>query len=297
MRSKACQDGEPGGFLEQLNRTSCVQVTPLPQSFVSVNLPSLPTPILQRFTNESFEHLKTTLRGKPQRERLCSVMMDEMSIRKKSDLDIKSGRLTGHVDFGRSQSPLETDNAPLAGDALVLMAVGLVAAWKIPASLCKDTFGEQRQKMLSLSSRLMSLRLPAGRLVAQDGRRMSIISLAFTLKSVADLAKRLFEGDKYIGTYRLSQDHLELFFSCVRQRGGWNNNPSAAQFRYAYRSLLVNADVQAPATANVTPDMEEISTLRHQGTMRTTEEDEEPQSSNPLELVIPDHDYGVSVNQ
>lgn len=59
-------------------------------------------------------------------------MMDGMSIRKKSDIDIKSGRLTGYVDFGRSQSPLETDNAPLAGDALVLMAVGLVAAWKIP---------------------------------------------------------------------------------------------------------------------------------------------------------------------
>ncbi|KAM7310738.1 uncharacterized protein ISCGN_007646 [Ixodes scapularis] len=163
------------------------------------------------------------------------------------------------------------------------------------ASLCKDTFGEQRQKMLSLSSRFMSLRLPARRLVAQDGRRMSIISLAFTLKSVADLAKRLFEGDKcrYIGTYRLSQDHLELFFSGVRQRGGWNNNPSAAQFRYAYRSLLVNADVQVPATANVTPDMEGISTLRHQGTTRTTEEDAEPGSSNPLELVIPDHDYGT----
>ncbi|KAM7284928.1 uncharacterized protein ISCGN_031926 [Ixodes scapularis] len=136
--------------------------------------------------------------------------------------------------------------------------------------------------MLSLSSRFISLRLPAGRLVAQDGRRMSIISLAFPLKSFADLAKRLFEGDKcrYIGAYRLSQDHLELFFSCVRKRGGWNNNPSAAQFRYAYRSLLVNADVQVPATANVAPDMEGISTLRHQETTRTTEEDAEPGRTN-----------------
>lgn len=59
-------------------------------------------------------------------------MMDGMSTRKKSDIDMKSGRLTGYVDFGRSQSPFETDNASLAGDALLLIAVGLVAAWKTP---------------------------------------------------------------------------------------------------------------------------------------------------------------------
>lgn len=103
----------------------------------------------------------------------------------------------------------------------------------------------------------------------------------------------MFPRSRNIGTYRLSQDHLELFFSCVRQRGGWNNTHSAAQFRYAYRSLLVNADIQAPATTNITLDMERISTLQHQGMTRTAEEDEEPQSFNPLELVIPDDDYGV----
>ena len=49
------------------------------------------------------------------------------------------------------------------------------------------------------------------------------------------------EPVKYFMTYRLSQDHLETFFSAVRLRGGWNNNPSALQFSHAYKALLSNA--------------------------------------------------------
>jgi len=33
----------------------------------------------------------------------------------------------------------------------------------------------------------------------------------------------------YLLTYKLSQDHLELFFGCIRLRGGCNN-PTASQF-------------------------------------------------------------------
>ena len=30
--------------------------------------------------------------------------------------------------------------------------------------------------------------------------------------------------------YKMSQDHLELFFGAVRAAGGWNNNLTALQF-------------------------------------------------------------------
>lgn len=106
----------------------------------------------------------------------------------------------------------------------------------------------------------------------------------------------------YIITYRLSQDHLELFFSCVRQRGGWNNNPSASQFRHAYRKLLVHADIQAPTSANVAPTMEGIETLGHQGRPRqkegASEENMSGSSDESLEntisafLDVAGHDYG-----
>ncbi|KAM7309811.1 hypothetical protein ISCGN_006796 [Ixodes scapularis] len=99
---------------------------------------------------------------------------------------------------------------------------------------------ERSLTMERVGQNLMQLELPGGQPAVTDGRRMSVIAFAFTLKSVASLATKLLTGGEvsYLCSYRTSQDHLEMFFSCVRQRGGWNNNPSAAQFRQSYRKLL-----------------------------------------------------------
>jgi len=64
----------------------------------------------------------------------------------------------------------------------------------------------------------------------------------FNIESLLGLGKMLLFGPspvkQFLLTYKLSQDHLELFFSAVRQFGGWNNNPSAIQFSNDFRSLL-----------------------------------------------------------
>uniref|UniRef100_A0A131YMY1 ReO_6 family protein n=1 Tax=Rhipicephalus appendiculatus TaxID=34631 RepID=A0A131YMY1_RHIAP len=73
------------------------------------------------------------------------------------------------------------------------------------------------------------------------------VSVVFDAAHGLKLLRNLL-GDKKV---RLSQDHLEMFFSCVRHRGGWNNNPSAMQFRYAYRSLLIHGNVAPVAKAPV----------------------------------------------
>lgn len=44
---------------------------------------------------------------------------------------------------------------------------------------------------------------------------------------------------KYILTYKMSQDHLELFFGCICSRGGSNNNPNCSQFKKTLRQLLL----------------------------------------------------------
>lgn len=63
------------------------------------------------------------------------------------------------------------------------------------APLRQTLFESQKKKMVTLSETLMSLQLPSGKPVAKDGRRMSIISMAYTLKSVAELADALFQRD------------------------------------------------------------------------------------------------------
>lgn len=44
--------------------------------------------------------------------------------------------------------------------------------------------------------------------------------------------------------YKLSQDHLEIFFGSIRAHGGYNNNPTARQFRSACKKILVNAQIK-----------------------------------------------------
>lgn len=45
-----------------------------------------------------------------------------------------------------------------------------------------------------------------------------------------------------------------MFFSCLRSRGGGNDNPNALQFRYTLRKLLYRNTVQPSINANCTSD-------------------------------------------
>lgn len=63
---------------------------------------------------------------------------------------------------------------------------------------------------------------------------------------------------KYILSYKFSQDHLEIFFSCIRAMGGYNNNPNCIlllyiQFTSAYKRLLHHNEVKSSAAANCLP--------------------------------------------
>lgn len=75
-----------------------------------------------------------------------------------------------------------------------------------------------------------------------------------TLESVyEDLMEN--ERDKYkmnfLATYRLSQDHLEMFFGKIRSMNGYSDNPTAVQFNSAYRKLLHQCDIHVSALSNV----------------------------------------------
>nr|CAH7742429.1 unnamed protein product [Callosobruchus chinensis] len=58
---------------------------------------------------------------------------------------------------------------------------------------------------------------------------------------------------KYLLTYKLSKDHIELFFGAIRSRGGHNNNnnPSAKQFQAALKKLIVHSQIRAGDTGNI----------------------------------------------
>lgn len=83
-------------------------------------------------------------------------------------------------------------------------------------------------------------------------RRTFALGFITDIYSIQILTKRLLEElrYKYILTYKFSQDHLELLFSCIRSRGGNNDNPNVKQFQWALRKLMFRNSVQASDRSN-----------------------------------------------
>lgn len=74
---------------------------------------------------------------------------------------------------------------------------------------------------------------------------------------------RLVEEEKsleFIPMYKISQDHIELLFSAIRSHGGFNNNPSALQFKAIYKKLLTHMELRNISKGNCFP-LENITLL------------------------------------
>lgn len=78
---------------------------------------------------------------------------------------------------------------------------------------------------------------------------LSVILVSRYFKSVVYILLT-FVIFRFLLTYKFSQDHLELFFGCVRSRCGFNDNPTVTQFIAAYKRLLLHHEIQAGETGN-----------------------------------------------
>ncbi|KAH6925843.1 hypothetical protein HPB50_011091 [Hyalomma asiaticum] len=74
---------------------------------------------------------------------------------------------------------------------------------------------------------------------------------------------------KYLLTHKLSQDDAENFFRSIRGRGGYNNNPTAAQFMAAYKRLLVQMEVTSSSSGKCAQDI--VSVLNATATAATVD--------------------------
>jgi len=83
--------------------------------------------------------------------------------------------------------------------------------------------------------------------LVQSSRKTGFVGLILCLRSISHILNQadMFEDGhlEYLLTYKLSQDHLEMFFSAVRARGGFSNNPTAAQFEAAYKRLIIHTEI------------------------------------------------------
>jgi hypothetical protein len=85
-----------------------------------------------------------------------------------------------------------------------------------------------------------------GKKLVHSGRKTAFIGFLTNIHSLQFLYKSLVVNGhmKYLLTYKLSQDHLELYFSALRCRMGGNNNPSSREFKAAYKRLLLHQEIR-----------------------------------------------------
>ena len=113
------------------------------------------------------------------------------------------------------------------------------------------------------------LKGPDGQSILSSKRKTGFLGFLLCIKAVVGLAEDLVNGEnpvlKYLLTYKMSQDHLELFFGAVRASGGWNNNPTTRQFIAAYKQLLMRHNIKG-GRGNCTPqdDTEILSSVKDQ---------------------------------
>ena len=102
---------------------------------------------------------------------------------------------------------------------------------------------------------IQSLKDVAGNLMYTTPKRTAFIGFMAAIKATKALFKQYVGENKpleYLLTYKLSQDHLELFFGAIRAYGGANNNPTVRQFVAAYKRMTMRHDVTI-LTGNIRP--------------------------------------------
>lgn len=126
-------------------------------------------------------------------------------------------------------------------------------------ALCKDNFQYISNFTLQFTEYIRGLKVNENNNfipILESKRKTGFIGLISCLNSLLKLYSRLIETNclDYIAIYRMSQDHIELFFGSIRAKGGHNNNPTARQFRSAYRKLVLRVNnIQTFNTGNCIP--------------------------------------------
>ena len=87
--------------------------------------------------------------------------------------------------------------------------------------------------------------------VLKSERYTGFLGMIISLRNIFELYKTCkAHGMKFLLSYKVLQDHIENFFSAVRSKGGFNDNPTCRQFESAYKRLLIHAEIAASTRNN-----------------------------------------------
>lgn len=122
---------------------------------------------------------------------------------------------------------------------------------------------------------LQSLKDKDHKPILLSSRKTGFMGLIICLTSVKQLLDELVASGKlkFLLTYKLSQDHLEILFSAIRARNGFNNNPTATQVEASMKRILVHTEIMTSSGANCLP--QDATTILHVSSSKKKENRED----------------------
>lgn len=128
---------------------------------------------------------------------------------------------------------------------------------KVKTFLLELNFRSRSRRIIKRRNQVSRIILNIGRKkIVESANKTGFIGAIICIESLRTMFHEWVEEKKllnYISTYRLSQDHLELFFGLIRRHGGYNNNPNILQFRAAYKKTLNHLELRSSFTGNCIP--------------------------------------------
>lgn len=130
--------------------------------------------------------------------------------------------------------------------------------------ICPSNYEVIKERLLAIEEYIKKMKYPNGQLLIESRRKTGFIGFLMCIRAVIFLYENYASQNEsfwFLPTYKLSQDHLEIFFGAIRAQSGFNNNPSAKLFTAAYKKLLVHAEFKQSRNGNCLP-LDEIKILQ-----------------------------------
>lgn len=168
----------------------------------------------------------------------------------------------------------------------------------------KQPLNEQNKEIITnklkeIKSYILFLKTINGELLIKSRKKIGFLGFLICIHSTIALYEELCEQLKllkYIPFYKLSQDHLELLFGCIRRQGGNNNNPTARQFKAAIKKILVHAEIRDIHTGNCIP-LEHVSILHVESSNNISNSEDVINISTRLSQIINDMSTDIQTNK
>lgn len=193
----------------------------------------------------------------------------------------------------------------IMNDAFDILNSRKISDFGFKQALCENNVKKVETFFQSLTNYITKLKYCDGTLILNCNRKTGFLCMLISMKSLLNIYE--ISVDKYnfsfIPAYKMSQDHLELFFGSIRSCGGYNNNPTCRHFISAYKKILIHAEIREHGVGNCVP-LQSINILHCSSNIyKTKHKDSNNKSALTTNLekmysetVECDHDYVFNYN-